>query len=238
MVSWRQRLLVGAAAVGLASCSVAPESRQPTSSTDAGDPGFAQSCPIDEEHGGALADVDGDGRMDRVSHYWDDENGAALVVCTAEGSVSRIQGMGQAESMELLDVDGDGAAEILFGATSAQGHGAKIARWHNGELVAIHTSDGEPLLLHSGGGGDYDDELGWAEYSAFGCEAARRDGGTDLIQGVAKRTGRGYRTTLTTYTIRETRATPAVEQTGEAKNVDEWLSEFALGVCVADRQRG
>lgn len=73
--------------------------------------------------------------------------GAAVVGVCATGVTQPIRGLGQAEALEVFDIEGDGSDEILLGTTSAWAIWAHVAVVFDGSLREVATQDGVPLEL-------------------------------------------------------------------------------------------
>jgi hypothetical protein len=83
------------------------------------------------------ADVDGDGRSDRVYHlYLHDESRGVLGVCTASEVHDEIQA-GAPEANGLMDLEPDGRDEILFGGTTVSAVVLSIAVLEDGRLREV-----------------------------------------------------------------------------------------------------
>lgn len=200
-------------------------------------PGAALAGPRDAatdcapaSSGDALTgDVDGDGRLDLVAHQWT-THGAMLTVCTADGRTYQLEGMGQAELLRLVDGDGDGTTEILYGATTVAVSGQQVAVWSDDGLRTVTTRNGDALFLEAGGDGSFDEDRGWTVYRQIGCRDLDADGQDELVQATARRDGDGYRVTLVGYVIDGAVATETVTQSATVTGVDDL--DLDLTTCV------
>ena len=131
-------------------------------------------CP---EENSLQADVNGDGLEDLISY--DYIRGAVLTVCTARGSRDRINTSGMSELLEIVDIQEDGQAEILYGGTTCCARLAYLATVKKGTIRTIAVAKGEPLQVDSGLGEDpsRDGPLG----RAYGCRDDDGDGAKDLV---------------------------------------------------------
>lgn len=145
------------------------------------------------------ADADGDGRVDFVFHEWlgppNAKGGAVLGVCTADGRFDRRPGAGQAEVLEIADVEGDGRDEIFYGGTSASARIMSIAVFRGGALERVRARGGEVLLLLDGLGEG-------PSAGAVGCEDRAGDKATELVQVRVRPLARRYRWTRRSYDIK------------------------------------
>lgn len=146
-----------------------------------------QACGSD----GVPVNLDGDGRPDRVTHTFLSTHGdpplARLIVCLGNGRVLSRQGIGMSEELEVIDIDGDGRAEVYYGGNSVCESGGSIAAVRDGRLRLLRGPDGRGLSVSSGcggfSGGDRPDEVELSQ-TAWGCRRHR------LVMVAARRTGR------------------------------------------------
>ncbi len=139
----------------------------PTTAVDATDD------PRCEDPGVQSADVDGDGTDDRVLHIFAGSD-AVLRLCASSVGYQELPGLGQAQHLDLADIEQDGRVEIFYGATSAGFLGVQLAVVVDGSLSPVSDS-GEPLVLYDG----YPDGLEGARHD-FGCGPSS-DGGRTLF---------------------------------------------------------
>jgi hypothetical protein len=112
--------------------------------TSVGDPGI--TC----EGAPTPADVDGDGIDDAIIATAADDGFPIVEVCPS-GSVGGfvLQPTGEGE-LSFADIDGDGAAEILYGGTQAMSRTVGVARMVDGALMPVIRTDGVPITLVDG----------------------------------------------------------------------------------------
>lgn len=162
------------------------------------------------------ADVDGDGLPDLVYHDWIRDR-AVLGVCTAVGDNDRMRGEGQAELLQIIDIEQDGRDEIFFGGTTV---GAKIAAIavFNDELQRVRLRNRGTLLVVDG----LDPGI-WSRHdpagAAFGCKDVDEDGHRELIQVSVRPQGPAFRWISRAFSIEGAVATRAMQRTGRAENV-------------------
>jgi len=132
-------------------------------------------CP---EENSLQADVNGDGLEDHVSYNFIRKQ-AVLTVCTARGSKDRINTSGTSELLQIVDIQEDGQAEILYGGTTCCARLAYLATVKKGTIRTIATAKGEPLQVDSGLDDDpsRDAPLG----RSYGCRDDDGDGAKDLV---------------------------------------------------------
>jgi hypothetical protein len=119
-----------------------PPTTQPTT-TEPGEP--TVSC---DEGTTLSADVDGDGTVDAVALVTDPSAFTSeLRVCTAAGTIA-LDALG-ATTVDAADIDGDGAAELLYGGSGATSRTVQVAQLVDGNLLTV-TVDGAPLILTDG----------------------------------------------------------------------------------------
>lgn len=151
--------------------------------------------------GGVKANLDLDGRPDRVAHTFISPHGdiatARLFVCLGDGRLLTRTGIGMSEELEVIDIDGDGQAEIYYGANSVCQSGGNIAVVRDGRLRLLRGPGGHALSVGRGCGTARGREghpqlLG---ESAWGCRDHR------LVLVAAWRTGK-RRARVTTTALR------------------------------------
>lgn len=173
------------------------------------------------EAGTINGDVDGDGQSDRVIHHMT-ADGPVLEVCTWYFS-GRIDGTGQAEFLQLTDVDGDGTDEILFGSTSATARMVQIAHVdREGNIVVLALDDGSPLVLVDGyPDGDPPD----GHRFTYGCVAATDEVPAHLVMVEVTATNAdvdgGLAYSVTPLTLDFDVVTPGEVQSTDLAAVDE-----------------
>jgi hypothetical protein len=86
------------------------------------------TCP-----GAMDADVDGDGRADRVVHRLVDAR-PFLEVCFADGSYVQMESHGSANALLLADLDHDGTTEVLAGDDKGWGQTFALYAWDGNSL--------------------------------------------------------------------------------------------------------
>jgi hypothetical protein len=153
----------------------------PTASQDAGSTSLTFEDAGCDEYESARADVDGDGREDRVVYAWTGTT-SVLGVCTASGIESIAEEGGQPETLEVADVDGDGRDEILYGGTSASATYLTLAVFDGQRLVPVPFDDGQldqPGLVD--GALEHDEAGAPVLLRTFGCEDRFGDARTELV---------------------------------------------------------
>lgn len=117
-----------------------------------------------------LADVDGDGTPDQIAPDFIDGQGV-LFVCLGTGAVLSAPAP-PAEAMAVIDLNGDGSAEVAVGPTQIGSGHLSVFSLVDGSLEQVLVDDGEPLVLSEGD--DVDPSSGEVSGRwAWGC----RDGG-------------------------------------------------------------
>lgn len=157
--------------LGHATLSSLDPLNQPSTITD------PQACTTRTD----VADIDGDGRDDVFKV---DPEAFELLVCLADGSVSRLDNVG----LEVLfagDVDDDGAVEIFVGGTTANTAGVEMGRWVDGALVKVLAPGGDPLQLIEGILGT--SVNGSTNTATWGCADMTGDLGDELVTVEARR---------------------------------------------------
>jgi hypothetical protein len=97
------------------------------------------------------ADVDGDGRLDRAWLRWVRGAGARVGVCTAAGQVDDLGVGGMAEGpFDALDVNGDGAADLVHGGTTVSQAVSEVTVFLRGRLRPVVDERGERIVLVEG----------------------------------------------------------------------------------------
>jgi hypothetical protein len=178
------------------------------------------------------ADFDGDGNATEVVGH-DVVDGAATVrVCFTDGRFGQIPGMGMAEWLQVIDVDSDGRAEIVYGATTAFALGAQLAVWADDDLVVVTVDDGSPLELRAGGDGTFDEIRDqWDAYHAWGCSDLDADGHVDLVTMRAERSVEGYNAILTGWTIDGVAARVVTEASRTLADSPDPVAEVGIPEC-------
>jgi hypothetical protein len=151
------------------------------------------------EHDPVTAELDGDGRPDLVSHAWVDDH-AVLAMCTASGTVETTDGRGQTEVLQVIDVEPDGRAEVLFGSTTMSAAITSIAVLRNEQIVVL-APPGTPYFDLQDGALELDDAGTPTATAAFGCEDVVGDSRRELIQVVATYSATGVRWSKEAYEI-------------------------------------
>jgi hypothetical protein len=121
------------------------------------------------------ADVDGDGRSDRVYHlYLQDESRGVLGVCTASGIHDEIEA-GAPEANGVMDLQPDGRDEILFGGTTVSAVILSIAVFEDGRLREVEFPAG------SLASGLTDASEGHWTSESWGCRDVDGDGAREVV---------------------------------------------------------
>lgn len=164
-------------------------------------------CP--EEHN-VEADVNGDGLEDHISYNFIRKR-AVLTVCTARGSRDHINTSGMSELLEIVDIQEDGQAEILYGGTTCCARLAYLATVRRGRIRTI-KAEGEPLRVDSGP--DFDPSVDTPLGRSWGCRDDDGDGAKDLVLVTVKPTLKRLRWGEQVFAIEEARAALLSENTG------------------------
>lgn len=176
-------------------------------------------APVDEcgDRDTLEADVDGDGSADRVFHEWNG-NRAVVGVCTASGATDTMGGAGQAELLEIVDVEGDEADEIFFGSTTAAAQLFEVAVFSQGKLHRVPTAGVDTLVLVDGfdpGALTRSTPAG----GAIGCSDLDEDGAEVIVQvTVTARGERRLQWSLIAYEIDQGTAATVGEANGARRN--------------------
>jgi hypothetical protein len=163
------------------------------------------------------ADVDGDGAADRVFHAWIRDR-AVLGVCTAAGDTDRMRGVGQAELLQIVDVEGDAADEIFYGGTTAAAQLFSVAVFSQGDLRRVLTPGSDPFVLVDGA------DPGTLTTTtpaggAVGCPDLDDDGAAVIVQvTVTARGRRNLQWSLAGYEIQGGIAATVTEANGSRRN--------------------
>jgi hypothetical protein len=127
------------------------------------------------------ADVDGDGRSDRIRLEYTAQ-GPRITVCTAAAGITTLAGVGQGEVFDVVVVPDRPAALVEYGATTALAAYSFLASWQDGALVTVTGPDGAPLELARGAtaltGGDEEPRV--AEAASWGCVDGDGDGSVEI----------------------------------------------------------
>lgn len=186
------------------------------------------------------ADVDGDGRPDQVRHYWDADAdlGMAMVqVCLGDGRELTTPGLGQAEALDVVDVEPDGRAEILAGGTGISSAGYLVITYTDGGLVPVELA-GDALMV-SDGALEHDDAGDTTQSAAFGCEDLAGDGRRELVQVTATFSGQGVSWTKLGYSLSGGTATQVSASDGtDALPSDRWAYPRSLTSSCSVAQPG
>ena len=177
--------------------------------------------------------IDDDGRPDLVFHDWVD-NRAVVGVCT-QRSADTMPGLGQAEVLQVIDVEGDGREEILYGATTMSAEHLAVAVVVDGELHAVRDGEGRRLVLLSGlevlrGIGRFASHVG-----VFGCDDRDDDGIDDLVQVMVFRRAGSVEWTSTAYSLASGKARAVASAAGmlEGTPAPETWAESAAALVTS-----
>ena len=155
-----------------------------------------------------VAHVDDDGRVDAITHTWDalpeGDDGPVLRVCSGNGTVEEIEGSGQAEMLQVIDVELDGRAEILFGGTTVSAARYDMAVMV-GDALEVVTANEEPLSVWQGAL-EHDDSGNPTQLAEFGCEDGDGDGRRELAVTRLSLTETAAKWSTDFYEIRGTQA--------------------------------
>lgn len=158
------------------------------------------------------ADVDGDDLPDLVYHDFSQRQGAMVGVCTARGETDQIAGLGQAETLYIIDIEPDGQDEIFFGATGMASEGLNVAIFVSDGLRRVHLAGGRPLYLERGYR-NFHGDMGLA----YGCEDTVGVSDNELTQVVVTRRGRTFHWTKASYDLQRDRAVLVNNESGERR---------------------
>ena len=176
-------------------------------------------------HEALQAEVDGDDRPDLVFHSIVDGE-ARVGVCTGRGSFSSIAGLGQAEMLDVVDVQGDGIDEILFGSTTVAMEYLRFAVWVDDRLKVVSLSNGSAFQVHQGA--PFPEEATYTFYRTS-CERTRLPFG-DLYGDVVEVTVVRSEPTLgwhgIGYSVKSDLASPVSEKSREVPQKGRSISEF------------
>ena len=180
--------------------STATPTSTPTPTTPSSAPG---PVPVLGGPGGgceaprAAVDVDGDGREDAVGEGRD---GDELVVCLTSGEDVAVEWLGGHEAFDVLDLDDDGRAEVVYGSTVLFADVQRLARHVDGEFVVVEDRRGDPFELTDGVlGADAGNRP--AHTSVWGCADVDGDGVDELVQAVAFREVETWEVTTTVLAL-------------------------------------
>ena len=122
------------------------------------------------------ADVDGDGRGDRVYHlYLQNESRGVLGVCTASGIHDEIEA-GAPEANGVMDLQPDGREEILFGGTTVSAAVLSVAVIEDGRLREVEFPGSASLVS-----GFTDASEGYWTSESWGCRDVDGDGAREVV---------------------------------------------------------
>lgn len=178
-------------------------------------------------------DVDGDGHADQVLVV-PAARRPALRVCLATGAVTQADALGMGETLAASDVDGDGVAEILIGASTAASEARYVAVWHDGGPRIVAAPTGGPLELARGGGGSYDGRL-WSMQTAWGCADRDGDGHAELVDARARLDGEHYLATITGYRLDGDRASVTTRDELRLAATPQPFGDLGIHACGHDR---
>ena len=157
------------------------------------------------------ADLDGDGLRDLVSLRFVQGYGpggvgqAVLGICTGAGDVDEFPTAGQAEELDVTDVQPDGQDEIFFGGNTCCAAFLQIGVVVDGRIHEVVLPDSEALGLVDGiqsnvtGGG--------SASRAIGCEDVDGDGEREVVQATVESINGVLHWTKDAYRIDGTDAT-------------------------------
>jgi hypothetical protein len=164
------------------------------------------------------ADIDGDGRADRVAHRWDRSLGHAILeVCTAAGGYDSADGMGQAEALHVFDIDGDGVEELAPDSNTAVLSFVEVVRFISGKLRRVSLASRRNVVLLDGF------QNGGAE--AAGCDDVDGDGDDELIQIRVVKRASDYRYRRDVFSVSGTSAVRTMTDRGD---IEGHGSDFAV----------
>lgn len=180
------------------------------------------------------AEIDGDGRPDFVFHSLVDGE-ATVGACTGRGSFSSIPGLGQAETLQVVDVQGDGEDEILFGSTAVAMQYFRFAVWIDDRLKVVALPNTSAFQVHQGA--PFPEE---ATYTFFrtSCERTQLPYGDlygDVVEVTVVRSEPTFGWNGTGYSVKGDRASPVSEKSGEVPRRGRSISEFGdelFGNCA------
>ena len=221
--------LIALLAIGFAACDPSTEDAAPrptaTPSTSAAPTPTREGPHECRGHEALPAQIDGDDRRDLVFHSFVD--GVAKVgVCTGRGSYSSIAGLGQAETLAVVDVQNDGMDEIQFGSNTVAMNYYRFAVWVNGRLKVVSLSNGSAFQVHQGS--PFPEEATYTFYRTS-CEKTQLPFG-DLFGDVVEVTVVRSEPTLgwhgIGYSVKGDRASPVSEKSREVPQRGRSIAEF------------
>lgn len=171
-------------------------------SIDPSTPSPAEACSGESA---IEADVDGDGRADRVYEVF--HGGRRWVgACTASGETDQVEYGANDSLFGATDVEPDGRDEVFAGGTTAYSAIVDLLTWRDGRLREAVGDDGNPLTLTSG--------ILRRKSWAWGCEDAVDGGAREVVQVEASWSREGGRWSKTVYRIDGVRAHVATTLSG------------------------
>jgi hypothetical protein len=136
-----------------------------------------------------VADVDGDGRRDRVYQRSTPLGRIKIGICTARGATDEVAVGGMGEVFGVMDIEPDGRWDIYGGGTGMTSVGVTPITFYDGRLRLVHH-DGQELWLTEDSYPEHRQRHG------YGCEDLTGDGQNELVQvtldyrsGTVTRTG-------------------------------------------------
>ena len=185
-------------------------------------------------HEALPAEIDGDDRPDLVFHSFVDGE-ATVGVCTGRGSYSAIPGLGQAETLRVVDVQNDGIDEIQFGSNTVAMNYFRFAVWVGERLKVVALPNGSAFQVHQGA--PFPEEATYTFYRTS-CERTQLPFG-DLYGDVVEVTVVRSQPTLgwhgIGYSVRRDLASPVSEKGGEVPRRGRSISDFGeelFGHCA------
>lgn len=178
-------------------------------------------------------DVDGDGRDDQIVVVPTDAR-PVLRVCLASGAMMQTDSRGMGESLSVANVDDNGRAEIVIGASTAALEGVHIAVWHDGGPRLVSVPTGGPLELARGGDGSFDGHL-WSMQRLWGCADRDGDGHDELVDVRAQLEGDYYLATITGYRLEGHRAHVATRDQVQLPAAPQPFDSLGIRDCRNDR---
>ncbi|MDX6256284.1 MAG: hypothetical protein QOJ11_2618 [Frankiales bacterium] len=198
------------------------------------------SSPVTTTAKGPLApvahDVDGDGMPDTATTQFSGGTARVVVHLAGKAVSSGAFPMGNAYGsgvVTLVDVNGDGRAELLVKAVAATGTPYYLFQYLNGALVrapSLTGSSTDPVLFSGGGngaGGDFGCIAGHIESTQYRVEPSTVPGALNA---------RRYQTTVSTLTLTNGQVTGSHTSTAQGltqQQVGTFLTQHAHDRCGA-----